>query len=83
MHGAVSGRVPLPLSPTGAFRVTAVDPGNHELREDDQGTLAEERDVSQPDVRVRIGGGGTGTASITVVDPRLGFERCPTPRSRG
>ncbi|HEX8410707.1 MAG TPA: carboxypeptidase regulatory-like domain-containing protein, partial [Thermoanaerobaculia bacterium] len=73
----VNGRFIVSNVFTGAFRVTAVDPGNQELRGDYQGTLAEEGDVSQRDVRVRIGGGGTGTASITVVDPLLGFEAVP------
>lgn len=62
---------------TGPFRVTAVAPDNQELRGDYQGTLADEGDVGQRDIQVRIGGAGVGSVSITVVDPVLGFEPVP------
>jgi hypothetical protein len=58
---------------TGAFRITAVHPGNQEVRGDYQGSLSAEGDATQRNVDVRIGGVGTGAISITVLDPLRGF----------
>lgn len=58
---------------TGAFRITAVHPGNQEVRGDYQATLNAEGDATQRNVEVRIGGIGTGAISITVLDPLRGF----------
>ena len=57
----------------GAFRITAVDPDNQELRGDYQGKIAEEGDASQRNVEIVIGAGGTGSIAVTVVDPLDGF----------
>lgn len=58
---------------TGAFRITAVHPGNQEVRGDYQGELTAEGDATQRAVEVRVGGVGTGAISITVLDPLRGF----------
>ncbi len=70
----INGRFVVSNVFTGPFRVTAVAPDNQEKRGDYQGTLAEEGDASQRAIKVRIGGAGAGTVSITVVDPLIGFE---------
>ena len=74
LQADLAGRFVLANIFTGPFRITAVAPDNQELRGDYQGTLAQEGDTSQRDVEVRIGQAGTGTVSVTVLDPLLGFE---------
>jgi Bacterial Ig-like domain len=74
LQADLAGRFILTNIFTGPFRITAVASDNQELRGDYQGTLAHEGDVSQRDVELRIGQEGTGTVSVTVLDPLLGFE---------
>ncbi|HEX6084063.1 MAG TPA: Ig-like domain-containing protein, partial [Thermoanaerobaculia bacterium] len=74
LHADINGRFIVSNVFTGPYRITAVAPDNQERRGDFQGTLVEEGDVSQRNVKVPVGGAGTGTVSITVVDPLLGFE---------
>ncbi|HEX7831344.1 MAG TPA: hypothetical protein VF787_16930, partial [Thermoanaerobaculia bacterium] len=69
----INGRFVVANVFTGAFRITAVHPGNQEVRGDYQGTIEREGDASQRSVQVRIGGVGTGAISITVLDPLRGF----------
>ncbi|MFL6246089.1 MAG: Ig-like domain-containing protein [Thermoanaerobaculia bacterium] len=58
---------------TGPFRVTARSPEVQETRGDYQGELAFEGVTSQLDVKVKIGGLGTGAISVTVIDPNVGL----------
>ncbi|HEX6640245.1 MAG TPA: carboxypeptidase-like regulatory domain-containing protein, partial [Thermoanaerobaculia bacterium] len=58
---------------TGPFRITARSPEVQETRGDYQGELAFEGATSQQDVKVKIGGLGTGAISVTVVDPNVGL----------
>jgi len=74
LRADINGRFIVTNVFTGPYRITAVAPDNQELRGDFQGTLIEEGDSSQRDVRVLIGGAGTGAISITVVDPLIAFE---------
>lgn len=73
LHADIHGRFAVTNVFTGPFRITAVAADNQELRGDYQGTLAEEGDVSQRNIEVRIGAAGTGSLSVTVLDPLLGF----------
>ncbi|HVR38489.1 MAG TPA: Ig-like domain-containing protein, partial [Thermoanaerobaculia bacterium] len=59
---------------TGGFRITAVSPNVQEVRGDYVGDLAFEGDASQRAVEVRIGGAGTGSVSVTVLDPSKSLE---------
>ncbi|HEX2835650.1 MAG TPA: Ig-like domain-containing protein [Thermoanaerobaculia bacterium] len=69
----INGRFVVANVFTGAFRITAVHPGNQEVRGDYQGELTAEGDATQRAVEVRVGGVGTGAISITVLDPLRGF----------
>jgi Bacterial Ig-like domain/F5/8 type C domain len=60
---------------SGAFRITAVSPEVQELRGDYQGEIRFEGDTSQRDVSVHIGGAGTASVSVAVVNPENAFER--------
>ncbi|MEO8033579.1 MAG: carboxypeptidase-like regulatory domain-containing protein, partial [Acidobacteriota bacterium] len=60
----------------GGFRVSAKSPGNQEVRGDAQGEIRFESD-NQTNVVVRIGGAGTGSVSVTVVDSNTSFARVP------
>jgi Bacterial Ig-like domain/F5/8 type C domain len=77
LNADLSGRFVVGNVFTGSFRITAVSPEVQEVRGDYQGTLIEEGDVSQKEVRVTIGGAGVGSVSITVIDPQLGFATVP------
>jgi hypothetical protein len=73
LHADIHGRFAITNVFTGPFRITAVAADNQELRGDYQGALVEEGDVSQRNVEVRIGAAGTGSISVTILDPLLGF----------
>ncbi|HVG22679.1 MAG TPA: carboxypeptidase regulatory-like domain-containing protein, partial [Thermoanaerobaculia bacterium] len=77
LQADINGRFIVSNVFTGPYRITAVAADNQERRGDHQGTLIEEGDTSQRAVRVPIGGSGSGTVSVTVVDPLLGFEPVP------
>ncbi len=62
---------------TGGFRITAVSPDVQELRGDLQGEIRFEGDTSQQNLVVAIGGSGTGSVSVAVVDPQNAFARVP------
>ncbi|HEX8169927.1 MAG TPA: Ig-like domain-containing protein, partial [Thermoanaerobaculia bacterium] len=68
LHADINGRFILTNVFRGPFRITAVAPDNQEVRGDYQGEIRLEGDTSQHDVKVRIGGAGTGTISVSVVD---------------
>lgn len=75
LQADIQGRFVLTNVFTGSFRVTAVAPDNQELRGDYLGVLLEEGDASQRSIELVIGGAGTGSVAITIVDPLLAFER--------
>ena len=74
LQADINGRFLLQNVFTGPFRITAKSPTVQEVRGDYQGTLAFEGDTSQRDVKVQIGGVGTGTLSISVVDSLQAFK---------
>ena len=60
----------------GPFRVSAKSPANQELRGDAQGSIGFEND-NQTNIVVTVGGAGTGSISVTVVDSNNAFARVP------
>ncbi|HUJ13824.1 MAG TPA: Ig-like domain-containing protein, partial [Thermoanaerobaculia bacterium] len=62
---------------SGTIRVSAESPVQQEQRGDWQGDINFEND-NRTDVRLQVGAGGTGSVSVTVVDPSNGFALVPT-----
>lgn len=73
----ISGRFILQNIFAGPFRITARSPVIQEIRGDYQGTIGFEGDTSQNNVQVPIGGVGTGSLSISVVDSLQAFKPVP------
>ena len=61
----------------GALRATAWDSNNEELRGDWTGRIDEEGAEAAPKAYIAIGGGGVGSAKITVVDPNQSYAGVP------
>jgi hypothetical protein len=73
LNADTSGRFYLSNLFVGGLRATAWDSGNEELRGDWSGSIDEEGAEATPRAYIAIGGGGTGNAEITVVDPNQNF----------
>ncbi|HVS33076.1 MAG TPA: carboxypeptidase-like regulatory domain-containing protein, partial [Thermoanaerobaculia bacterium] len=69
----ITGRFAISNVFVGPLRAAAWDPGNQELRGDWTGRLSEEGEVLG-DVFIVIGGDGTGSVRVTVVDPNQSLE---------
>ncbi|HJT17162.1 MAG TPA: carboxypeptidase-like regulatory domain-containing protein, partial [Thermoanaerobaculia bacterium] len=61
---------------SGNVRVSAASPVHQEERGDWQGQIAFEND-NQSGIRLQIGAAGSGSVSVTVVDPNNGFALVP------
>ncbi|HEX9406616.1 MAG TPA: Ig-like domain-containing protein, partial [Thermoanaerobaculia bacterium] len=60
----------------GGVRISAASPVHQEERGDWQGEIKFEND-NQTNMTLRLGAAGTGSVSVTVVDPTNGFQRVP------